>query len=75
MEKRENELVWMQRKRGAEQRTSKRLEKHSKGRGSGMAQKGKSTAEQYTTRRVGTHSKRGGSQREVRRTFKILREV
>ena len=37
LEKREDELVWMQRKRGAERHVSKRLEKCSKGGQSGMA--------------------------------------
>ena len=36
MEKRENKLVWMQRKREAEQRTSKRLERYNKGGESGI---------------------------------------
>ena len=63
LEKREDELVWMQRKRGAERRTSKRLEKRSKGGESGAAQRGKSTAREE------------GSRKEVRRTFKMLREV
>ena len=35
LEKREDELVWMQRKRGAEWRVNKRLERHSKGGESG----------------------------------------
>jgi len=64
LEKREDELVWMQRKRGAEWRASKRLERHSKGGESG-AQSG----EPESTARE------GGSQQEVRRTFKMLREV
>ena len=59
MEKREDELVWMQRKRGAEQRVSKRLEKRSKGGKGSAAQRGRSAAKQRTTRRVGTCSKRG----------------
>ena len=64
LEKREDELVWMQRKRGAEWHASKRLERHSKGGESG-AQSG----EPESTARE------GGSQQEVRRTFKMLREV
>jgi len=42
---------------------SKRLKRHSKGGESSMAPRGKGAA------------KEGGSQREVRRTFRILREV
>jgi len=49
----------MQRKRGVEWHTSKRLKKCSKGRGSGAAQRGKNTTEWCMTRRVGTRSKRG----------------
>ena len=37
-----------------------RKEKHSKGRESGVAQKGKGTAEWHTVRRTRRHSKRGG---------------
>ena len=60
LEKREDELVWMQRKRGAERHASKRLKKCSKRGESGTAQRGKSTAERRTVRRTGKHSKRGG---------------
>ena len=60
LEKREDELMWMQRRKGAEWHMSKRLEKHSKRGESSAAQKGKSAAEQRTTRRVRMHSKRGG---------------
>jgi len=63
LEKREDELVWMQRRKGTERCASKRLEKRSKGREGGAAQRGKSAARE------------GGSQQEVRRTFKMLREV
>ena len=58
MEKREDELVWMQRRKGAEQRTSKRLKKHSKGGESGTAQRDKSTVKRHMVRRTGKHSKR-----------------
>jgi len=50
----------MQRKRGAEQHVSKRLEKYSKRGESGVAQRGKSAAERHTVRRTGKRSKRGG---------------
>ena len=53
----------MQRKRGAEWRASKKLEKRSKGGEGSAAQRGRSTARE------------GDSQKEVRRTFKMLREV
>jgi len=39
---------------------SKRLEKHSKGGESSVAQRGKSAAKQHTVRRTGKHSKREG---------------
>ena len=64
MEKREDELVWMQRKRGAEQHASKRLERHSKG-GESSTWSGE----------LESTAKEGGSRKEVRRTFKMLREV
>jgi len=60
LEKREDELVWMQRKSGAERRASKRLEKRSKGGEGGVAQRGRSTAKQCTVRRTRKRSKRGG---------------
>jgi len=59
LEKREDELVWMQRRKGTEQHTSKRLEKRSKGEESGMAQRGKSAAKRCIVRRTGKRSKRG----------------
>ena len=59
MEKRKDELVWMQRRKGAERHVSKRLEKRSKGRESSVAQRGKSAAKQRMVRRTGKHSKRG----------------
>jgi len=40
-----------------------------------MAQRDKSTAKQHMTKRVRKHSQREGNQREVRRTFKMLREM
>jgi len=46
-----------------------------RGEKSSASHRGKSAAKWRTTKRVGKHSQRGGSQREVRRTFKILREV
>ena len=60
MEKRKDELVWMQRRKGAERRTSERLEKRSKRGESGVAQRGKSAAKWRTVRRTGKRSKRGG---------------
>jgi len=59
LEKREDELVQMQKKRGAEQHVSRRLEKRSKGRESGTAQRGKSAARQHMVKRTRKHSKRG----------------
>jgi len=59
LEKRKDELVWMQRRKGTEWCVSKRLKKHSKGGESGMAQRGKSTAKQRTVRRTRKRSKRG----------------
>ena len=53
-------LVWMQRRKGAERCASERLEKRSKGGGSGAAQRGKSAAKWHTVRRTRKHSKRGG---------------
>jgi len=60
LEKREDELVWMQRKRGAERRVSKRLERRSKGGEGGAAQRGRSAAKRRIVRRTGKRSKRGG---------------
>jgi len=60
LEKREDELMRMQRKRGAEQRASKRLEKCSKEGESSAAQRGRSTAKWHTVRRTEKCSKRGG---------------
>jgi len=60
LEKKKDELVWMQRRKGAERCASKRLEKHSKGEESGTAQRGKSVAKQHTVRRTRKCSKRGG---------------
>ena len=59
MEEREDKLVWMQRRKGAEQYVSRGLERHSKGKEGGMAQRGKGAARQHTARRTGRHSKRG----------------
>ena len=60
LEKREDKLVWMQRRKGTEQHANKRLERRSKRGKSGTAQRGKSTVEQCTVRRTGKRSKRGG---------------
>ena len=60
MEKRKDELVWMQGRKGAERPASERLKKHSKGGESGVAQRGKSAAKWRTVRRTEKHSKRGG---------------
>jgi len=57
LEKREDELVWMQRKREAERRASKRLEKRSKGGEGGAAQRDRSAAKRCTVRRTGKRSK------------------
>jgi len=59
LEKRKDELVWMQRREETEWCVSKRLKKHNKGGESSMAQRGKSTAKQRTFRRTGKCSKRG----------------
>jgi len=48
--------------------------KRKRKRGS-MPQRGKSAVKWHMVRRTGMCSKRGGSQREVRKTFKMLREV
>jgi len=60
LEERKDELVWMQRREGTEQRMSKRLERHSKGGESGAAQRNRSTAKWRTVRRTGKHNKREG---------------
>jgi len=60
LEKRKDKLVWMQRRKGTEQRVSKRLEKRSKGGESGTAQRGKSAAKWRMVRRTRKHNKRGG---------------
>jgi len=60
LEKRKDELVWMQRKRGTKQCMSKRLEKRSKEGESGTAQRGRSAVKRRTVRRTGKCSKRGG---------------
>ena len=60
LEKRKDELVWMQRRKGTERRASKRFEKRSKGGESSTAQRGKSAAKRRTVRRTRRRSKRGG---------------
>jgi len=50
----------MQRRKGTERRTSKRLEKRSKGREGSAAQRGKSAAKRHIVRRTGRCNKRGG---------------
>jgi len=60
LEKRKDELVWMQWRKGIEWRISKRLEKCSEGGESGAAQRGKSAAKRHTVRRTRKRSKRGG---------------
>ena len=75
MEKRKDELVWMQRRKGAERRTSERLrnaareEKVVRPREAKAQQSGARSGEPESAARE------GGSQKEVRRTFKMLREV
>ena len=58
LEEGEDKLMRMQRKKGAEQRASKRLEKHSERRDGSTAQRGRSTAKQCMVRRTGKCSKR-----------------
>jgi len=60
LEEGEDKLVWMQRRKGAERRASKGLERHSKERGSGAVQRGKGAAKWRMVKRTGKHSKRGG---------------
>jgi len=60
LEKREDELVWVQRRKGAEWYMSKRLKRHSKEGESGTAQRGKGAAKRCMVRRTGKCSKRGG---------------
>ena len=60
LEERGDKLVWMQGKESGERHASKRLEKRSKNRESGAAQRGRGAAEQRTVRRTGKRSKRGG---------------
>jgi len=50
------------------------MQREDRGRSS-VVQRGKSAAKQHMVRRTGKHSKRGDSRKEVRRTFKMLREV
>jgi len=52
-------LVWMQGKEKRERRAH-REKKRSKGRESGVAQRGKGIAKRCMVRRTGTPSKRGG---------------
>jgi len=49
----------MQRRKGAEQYVSKRLERRSKGGESGAAQRGKGIVKWHMIRRTRKHSKRG----------------
>ena len=58
MEEGEDKLVWIQRRKGAEWRTSKRLKKHSERRDGGTAQRGRSAVKQCTVRRTGKRSER-----------------
>ena len=60
LEKRKDELVWMQRRKETEQRVWQCHKKHSKGGEGSTAQRGKSAVKQRTVRRTGKHSKRGG---------------
>jgi len=60
LEEREDELVWMQRRKGAERCASKRLEKHSKRGESSAAQRGKGTAKRCMVKRTRRRSKREG---------------
>ena len=66
MEEEEDKLVWMQRRKGAERCVSKGLKRHSKGRGSSVAQRGKGTAKWYTVKRTRKRSKRGKERRAHR---------
>jgi len=65
----------MQRKRGAERRTSKRLEKRSKRGESGTAREAKAQQSSAWSGEPESAAREGGSRKEVRRTFKMLREV
>ena len=58
MEEGEDKLVWVQRRKGTEQRMSRRLERCSKGRESSVAQRGKGVAKWRTVRRTRKHSKK-----------------
>ena len=55
-------MVWIQRRKGAERCASKGLKRHSKGRGSGAAQRGKGIAKWCTVKRTRKRSKRGKEQ-------------
>jgi len=75
LEKREDELVWMQReeerKRRAstERKSAARVEKAARPREAKAQQSGARSGEPERAARE------GGSRKEVRRTFKMLREV
>jgi len=60
LEEGEDKLVWMQRRKGAEWRASKGLERRSK-RGEGsIVQRDKGAAKQRMVRRTRKRNKRGG---------------
>ena len=69
MEERKDKLVWMQKKKGAERRASKRLKKHSKREKGSVVQRGKGTAKQRTVRRTRKRSK-GKRERHAHREEK-----
>jgi len=58
LEEGEDKLVWVQRRKGTEQHTSRRHKKHSKRREGGVAQKGKGAAKWRMVKRTGKCSKR-----------------
>ena len=60
-------MVWIQRRKGAERCASKGLKRHSKGRGSGAAQRGKGIAKWCTVKRTRKRSKRGKEQHATER--------
>ena len=61
MEEGEDKLVWMQRRKGAEWRVSKKLKRRSKGGEGSTAQRGKGTAKE---KQSGTSIERRSAARE-----------
>jgi len=75
LEKREDELVWIQRRKGAERRVSERLEKRAREGKVAWPREAKAQQSSAQPRESERATREGGSRKEVRRTFKILREV